>query len=246
MRLSVAFASVLLATGSAQAALSTFVSNPGSNSVDWTQYVQSLGSPIDLNVDFESHALGDFDGDHYAQTDGVTMTLAGSNFAVADVVLNFNNYNGSLDGNTSAAEGVADENQHVFAAYSSTGPWTLTVSFATPVSGFGLDVIDLYNPWGNRTVTLAAYTGTNGTGTMLGTASALQYNFQLYNKYFMGLASDTPNIGSVVFTNPHPFYGDGIFLDSMRMALAPVPEPGTWALTVAGLGLLGWAARRRA
>jgi len=26
---------------------------------------------------------------------------------------------------------------------------------------------------------------------------------------------------------------------------APVPEPGTWALTLTGLGLLGWAARRR-
>jgi hypothetical protein len=26
---------------------------------------------------------------------------------------------------------------------------------------------------------------------------------------------------------------------------APIPEPGTWALTLAGLGLLGWAARRR-
>ncbi len=26
---------------------------------------------------------------------------------------------------------------------------------------------------------------------------------------------------------------------------APIPEPGTWALTLAGLGLLGWAARRK-
>jgi hypothetical protein len=28
-------------------------------------------------------------------------------------------------------------------------------------------------------------------------------------------------------------------------SLAPVPEPETWALMLAGLGLVGWAARRR-
>src|SRR5690606_33424630 len=28
--------------------------------------------------------------------------------------------------------------------------------------------------------------------------------------------------------------------------IAPIPEPGTWVLTLAGLALVGWAARRRA
>jgi hypothetical protein len=35
-------------------------------------------------------------------------------------------------------------------------------------------------------------------------------------------------------------------LDAVSVQLAPVPEPGTWALLVAGLALVGTAARRRA
>lgn len=40
------------------------------------------------------------------------------------------------------------------------------------------------------------------------------------------------------------FNGSGIFYDNV--SLAPVPEPGTYALMFAGLGLVGVAARRRA
>jgi hypothetical protein len=34
------------------------------------------------------------------------------------------------------------------------------------------------------------------------------------------------------------FHGDSI-------VFAPVPEPETWAMLLAGLGLVGWMARRR-
>jgi hypothetical protein len=53
-----------------------------------------------------------------------------------------------------------------------------------------------------------------------------------------------------------PFVGDGEFYDASNKDLAamdaigwdlttPVPEPGTWAMLLAGLGLLGWTSRRR-
>ncbi len=35
---------------------------------------------------------------------------------------------------------------------------------------------------------------------------------------------------------------DGFYIESLA---APVPEPEAWALLLAGLGLVGWAARRR-
>lgn len=247
MRLHAFAAAALIAAGSAQAATTGFVANPTANSTDWTQYVTSLGSPIDLDVDFETHPLGALQGNHYQATDGVTMTLGGSNFSFNAVYTYFNNYTGSVDGSLSAAEGLTAENQRVYSAYSTTGAWTLTFDFDAPVLGFGLDVIDLYNPWGDRTVTIAAYDGAGGTGNLLGSFSALQRNFQLYNKYFMGLASDAAEIRSVVFTNPYPYYGDGIALDNVRVALAPnpVPEPETWALMAGGLALLALARRRR-
>ncbi|MFT7721513.1 MAG: choice-of-anchor I family protein [Roseateles sp.] len=38
---------------------------------------------------------------------------------------------------------------------------------------------------------------------------------------------------------------DGVGAGTTLFALAPVPEPGTWAMLLAGLGLVGWGARRR-
>jgi len=40
--------------------------------------------------------------------------------------------------------------------------------------------------------------------------------------------------------------GSGTICDNLSCALAPVPEPHSYALLLAGLGLLGWVARRRA
>jgi hypothetical protein len=34
--------------------------------------------------------------------------------------------------------------------------------------------------------------------------------------------------------------------DRLTLTITPVPEPGTWGLMAAGLGLVGWLARRRA
>lgn len=243
MRLVPFLVAAVLGAGPAHAAVTTFVDNPTGNSTDWNGYVTGLGSPVNLDVNFDSHPLGGLVGNFYAASDGVTMTLAGA--TSNQVYVNQNNYGGSLDGMLSPGEGPALQGQRVFTAYNPGGAWTLTFDFATPVLGVGLDVIDLYNPWGDRTMTIAAYSGAGGTGTLLGSASAMQRNFQLYNKYFMGLASNTADIRSFVVGNPYPFYGDGVILDNVRIALAPVPEPGTWAMLAAGLGLLGLGVRRR-
>jgi hypothetical protein len=33
--------------------------------------------------------------------------------------------------------------------------------------------------------------------------------------------------------------------DALSITVTPVPEPGTWGLMAAGLGVVGWLARRR-
>ena len=38
----------------------------------------------------------------------------------------------------------------------------------------------------------------------------------------------------------------GILLDNVAFSAAPVPEPSTYAMLLAGLGLVGFAVRRRA
>jgi hypothetical protein len=39
--------------------------------------------------------------------------------------------------------------------------------------------------------------------------------------------------------------GGSLVMDDLHLSMAPVPEPGTYALMAGGMGLLGWFARRR-
>ncbi len=225
-----------LTAGAAHASATAYANNPTGNSTDWTNRITSLGGVIDTSINFETHPLGALQPGFYAGR-GVNMVLSGSQ---TNQVFDYrNNYNGTVSGYglNSPGEGVAAESK-AFSAYNSDGAWTLTLNFDQAVLGAGLFVIDLFNGLGNRTVTLSAYDGINGTGNLLATASAPSYNYQLYNKLFLGVANDssTPSIHSVVFTNPTPLYGDGIALDDIRVAA--VPEPETWAMLLAGLGLV--------
>lgn len=229
---------------SARAEVAAFANNPSGNSLDWAAYVLAHGGVDVTTLDFESHPLGALQPEFYA-AEGVHMTLGGVGISYNAVQDYHNDYSGTVYGYgpNSAGEGPASENRN-FGAYNPNGAWTLTLSFDQAVVGAGLYVIDLFNGLGNRRTTLSAYDGTDGTGNLLVTATAPDFNFQLYNKLFLGVASDTASIRSVVFTNPYPYYGDGIALDDIRFAAA-VPEPETYALMLAGLGLVGLAARRR-
>ncbi len=235
-----------LSANAAYASASAFANNPATNSIDWTNQVTSLGGLVNTSINFETHPLGALQPSFYAGL-GVNMVLSGSQFTFNEVYDYRNNYNGTVSGYgpNSPGEGVTAESR-AFSAYNPNGAWSLTLNFDQAVLGAGLFVIDLFNGLGDRTVTLSAYDGINGTGNLLTTASAPSYNYQLYNKLFLGVANDTatPSIRSVLLTNPYPYYGDGIALDDIRVAA--VPEPETYALMLAGLGLVGFAARRRA
>jgi hypothetical protein len=242
-RLCLILAASLMA-GAAHASATAFANNPTGNSTDWTNRITSLGGVIDTRINFETHPLGALQPGFYAGL-GVNMVLSGSQFTFNEVYDYRNDYSGTVSGYgpNSSGEGVAAESR-AFSAYNPNGPWSLTLNFDQAVLGTGLYVIDLFNGQGNRTVTLSAYDGINGTGNLLATASAPSYNYQLYNKLFLGVANDsaTPSIHSVVFTNPTPLYGDGIALDDIRVAA--VPEPETWAMLLVGLGLVSLKLRR--
>ena len=60
-----------------------------------------------------------------------------------------------------------------------------------------------------------------------------------YNEgQFVGITRDAADIRSISFK------GTGVVLDNLAVA-QPVPEPETYAMLLAGLGLIGMAARRR-
>lgn len=241
----VAFILATLAFGmQAEAATTSFANNPSGNSTDWSAYLLNHAGAVTTTLDFETHPLGALQPEFYAGL-GIHMALAGSSFNYNAVYNYRNDYNGTVYGYgpNSSGEGLAAESR-AYSAYNPNGEWTLTLSFDQAVMGAGLYVIDLFNGLGNRRTTLTAFDGANGSGNLLATATAPDYNYQLYNKLFLGVASDTANIRSVVFTNPAPYAGDGIALDDIRIA-TPVPEPETYALMLAGLGLVAGAARRK-
>lgn len=62
------------------------------------------------------------------------------------------------------------------------------------------------------------------------------------NRVFYGLVSVTPIAKITVFNGSGDF--DGVILDDVQWASA-VPEPGTWLLLLAGVGVLGLRSARR-
>jgi hypothetical protein len=59
---------------------------------------------------------------------------------------------------------------------------------------------------------------------------------------------DTLGVGFFSGNPQHPVehFGQGLSHADLYWSPSPVPEPSTWALTLAGLGLLGFLAKRRA
>lgn len=65
-----------------------------------------------------------------------------------------------------------------------------------------------------------------------------------YNGGFFGFVSNTPFATLTIKMGSENTIGEHYTVDNIRFA-APVPEPETYAMLVAGLGLLGAVARRR-
>lgn len=130
----------------------------------------------------------------------------------------------------------------------------LTFTFATGVNAFGLEIGD----WATCCYPSSLYIAFDGGATRL-VATATQFSDNpgaaagLGYLNFVGAIDTTNTFTSVTF------YGDGIgeylvaggtirysTLDIGSVPETPVPEPETYAMLLAGLGLVGYSARRKA
>ena len=191
-----AAACAMVATG-AFAGLTGYVDNPAGNSSDWTNAILGMGGVVNADIDFESHPLGPLDPNHYSGL-GATLGQTGG----YDVRFG----EGPAQGNHTTEPLHKGEGPHPASNFLFAGDaGTFTISFDRPVLGIGLFTVDLFNPNGANDVSIEAYDGPNGTGNLLGSFSAADFNFQANNgnnMYFMGVTSDQGNLRSLVFVNP--------------------------------------------
>ena len=142
----------------------------------------------------------------------------------------------------SAAEATSTE----WVAYN---PWANTPATFTSSSGalFDLNSFWLAGVWGSQTLTVTGYANgveVNST-TISVNMTAQEYSFsgfQGLDKFVITTGNDYVRAPLAVALS-----GDGQqwALGSVTITTAAVPEPETWAMLLAGLGVVGAVARRR-
>jgi hypothetical protein len=112
-------------------------------------------------------------------------------------------------------------------------------NFSAKISDFSLMAYKLAGPE-TRDITINAYSGLNGTGTLLGsiTASFGGPNYSAETFSLTGL-SGAQSFGFNAATRGNTWF------DNFSATVAAVPEPANWALMIGGFGFAGAAARRR-
>ncbi len=228
-----------LGTGSAaQSAVIGFVNNPTGNAADFANHLAANGASVTTVIDFESHALGALNGSFYSGQ-GVTMSIVAPFYQLVTDVTGVPS--GSVDCPCSTGEGPFPLSRAL--AYGDQV--SLTVNFANAISAIGLLTGDHYDPSGTDRITIQAFTGVNGTGTSLGSVQSFSRNYQLGYSYFMGLASATNDIRSIVLTDGFSNTSDGVYLDNFQIAMVGVAEPATFGVLAMGVvGMLGLRRRR--
>jgi len=119
------------------------------------------------------------------------------------------------------------------------GATTLTFTFDTPVSLWGFEAEP--NPFADIDFTVEYFDGATSLGTISRTINGNA------GARLLAAAADVGDS----FTSVTVTAGSDFAIAQLRYAFGPtpftlVPEPATWAMMIAGFGLVGFAARRRA
>jgi hypothetical protein len=125
--------------------------------------------------------------------------------------------------------------------YGAIGDWVGYSAYADPLSFWSDDDFDfkglyLASAWTPaESVTITAFN--NGVQKYSSIVTATDAEDQLPQLF----AFNWKGVDEVVFSG----YSSHIVVDNLQLKIAPVPEPETYAMLMAGLGVMGFVARRR-
>lgn len=167
---------------------------------------------------------------------GASYSFGGASF-VADQQITVGQYAFDLGEN-----GLWGGNGNHFLSFDNVGAMTLDVSFnGLKTKGFAFD-FSAWQELGSTTPATISVSYFDAANSLIGTHSETispSLGWESYNlSLTSGYVSDSANIARVSIT------GDGVVLDNLTFTQA-VPEPESYAMLLAGLGLMGVVARRR-
>lgn len=175
-------------------------------------------------IDFES-----FDG---LIVSGSPLTIGAATFSSGDQ-FTVGQYIADLNQN-----GVWGAGNH-FVSFDKLGSMTLNISFAQATQGVAFDY-SIYEEDAEGSAQLTARYFDSSNNLIKSTKFIFSaFGSDTYDKFqSFGYVSDSANISRMTLT------GDGVVFDNLTFAAA-VPEPESYAMLLAGLGLMAGVARRR-
>ena len=142
-------------------------------------------------------------------------------------------------GNFAAGEKLLSTS--VIGGIGATGP--VSFVFNSPVQGVGAQIQAL--AYGSFTASIEAFNSSNaslGSFMLAGNSTAAANDSAI----FIGILSNALDISRVVFGVPDATaFVQDFAINGPRIQVTPVPEPETYAMLMASLGLLGFIAHRR-
>ncbi|MEO8441672.1 MAG: PEP-CTERM sorting domain-containing protein [Betaproteobacteria bacterium] len=130
--------------------------------------------------------------------------------------------------------------------YYYAGTNDLNITFDQPVAAFGFYGVDIGDYGATLTLSL---TDTNNVVSMLNVPLTVGSGGDTSGSViYFGFYDLTRQYNSIAFTNSgggDNFAFDDMTIGSLQQVTPTIPEPETYAMMLAGLGLLGLAARRR-